>query len=481
MVDYALDGTKWGSGGWGTGGGRVTWSFATSNYSGQYYVFDSIIDTTNQVLVRSAFSRWEGVANIDFVEVTDAANVDIRLGYDTIDGPGGTLGSARYEFTLVPGFPSVLTQVEIRFDVEENWARGGDGRVRSGGGTGSDFVALALHEIGHGIGLDHINAPQLVMNPLLTFSTTDLFAGDIAGARAIYGTATAGVTPGIILGGTAGSDWLTGTAGDDRMNGGAGNDTLIGEDGNDALGGGSGDDVIVAGAGQDTVWGEAGDDRLNLGSGDDIGLGGTGHDEIGGGDGNDIANGDANGDVLFGEAGQDSLNGGDGNDTVLGGTGHDLLGGGFDQDIIVGEAGDDTIFGEAGHDSLNGGAGADLLLGGEHNDQLGGGTGADDLQGGAGNDTLWGEADADVLDGGTGNDVLLGGTGADFFVIRRGHAADTIVDYQYGTDKMLWMDGITYRVAQLGRDVVLQTSDGGTVALLGLNFGTLPGDFDVFV
>ncbi|MGO4842413.1 hypothetical protein AB4144_60115, partial [Rhizobiaceae sp. 2RAB30] len=67
MVDYSLTGPKWGpSSQYGTTGGTITWSFATSNYSGQPYQWDyRISDAAQQEAIRRAFAAWEAVCNID--------------------------------------------------------------------------------------------------------------------------------------------------------------------------------------------------------------------------------------------------------------------------------------------------------------------------------------------------------------------------------------------------------------------------------
>lgn len=77
-----------------------------------------------------------------------------------------------------------------------------------------------------------------------------------------------------------------------------------------------------------------------------------------------------------------------------------------------------TLTAPAAGGALNGTAGADLLVGG---------AGPDRISGGAGDD---------ILRDGAGVDVLTGGAGADLFVLSLDGAADTIMDFELGRDRV---------------------------------------------
>jgi len=86
--------------------------------------------------------------------------------------------------------------------------------------------------------------------------------------------------------------------------------------------------------------------------------------------------------------------------------------------------------GGGGADTITGNGAANRLNGGAGNDTLSAGAGNDTLNGGTGNDVLAGEAGADTLTGDEGNDTLTGGDGADRFIVNKG--ADVITDLGFG-------------------------------------------------
>lgn len=159
----------------------VTWSFAAlhldySGILGGYQRFDSAISVSYQGFIREAFSTWEAVSMIDLVEVADSQDVDIRVGNAYIDGPAQ------------PGQSSVL-------GIAQTWTSGGS-LIAAQVWFDSDayqsttvFFQIALHEIGHALGLSHSDDPEDTMyylsNPLN--ETGALSADDIASIQSLYG------------------------------------------------------------------------------------------------------------------------------------------------------------------------------------------------------------------------------------------------------------------------------------------------------
>ncbi|HEY6897347.1 MAG TPA: calcium-binding protein, partial [Rhodocyclaceae bacterium] len=160
--------------------------------------------------------------------------------------------------------------------------------------------------------------------------------------------------------------------------------------------------------------------------------------------------------------GNDSLDGGVGVDKLVGGAGDDTYTVDSPLDLIVEVAGqgsdtvnstalsfvlaanvDNLVFTGTGNFIGTGNGDANSITGGSGNDTLNGLAGNDVLIGGAGNDILSGGNDNDTLIGGSGNDTMTGGAGSDLFVFDTlPPAADKIVDFAVGSDKVVLDDAI---------------------------------------
>src|SRR5829696_1674232 len=195
-MSYVLEEYKFGTAAYGTSGGTVTWSFATSNFAGEFYNYSSFLTGQFQTEVRAALAAWEAVANIDFVEVADAKASNLRFAFVNdfpaigtspaiAGGPGGVAGQAHvfYDSNTIHH----ITDADIAFDAQETW-QVVNGEILTGQ-FGSRFFSIALHEIGHALGLDHDTADRSIMQPSLDPSYKGLEAVDIQGAQFIYGAA----------------------------------------------------------------------------------------------------------------------------------------------------------------------------------------------------------------------------------------------------------------------------------------------------
>lgn len=159
-VDFSLEGAKWGSPELGTAGGTVTWA-----------VDDSISQAELQS-INAAFAEWSEVANIQFQQVASTAESDIDFANSALDGAGNVLGVTGYSFS-----GGQLQSADIQFDSGDNL-------------SGSEFSLVAIHEIGHAIGLGHFNDDPAVMNSAANFSLDGLAQSDIDGIVALYGANT---------------------------------------------------------------------------------------------------------------------------------------------------------------------------------------------------------------------------------------------------------------------------------------------------
>ncbi len=497
--------------------GGFTHAFARAS-SGPTVITVNIagLDAAGQRLARWAMEAWEGVANIDFREVTRGAQI--------------TIDDAR---------AGAITAIRARTDhvtVDATINIGADFTQRNGTTIDSYSLFTYMHEIGHAMGLGHAGhydggaqygRDEVFANDSWQMTVMSYFsqsanpnsgassavavtpmAADIMAIQALYGATRGGATAGNTVYGVGGtldtyfgqllrqlahgtnairqgrdfSFTLHDEGGRDRIDFGhdskdqnvnlapGAHSDVMGLRGNMIIAAGTVIEDYTAGAGNDRVLGNAVANVLSGGQGDDTLFGRAGNDRLLGGDGNDR---------LLGETGNDTLSGGAGGDVLLGGTGRDLLRGEGGDDTLMGGDGADSLWGGAGRDRLAGGAGDDLLWGDDGRDILLGGDGADSLFGGAGHDTLMGGAGDDRLSGGTGNDLLSGGAGADAFVFEAGGGADRITDFDPRHDRLLFeaalagpgataVADILARAAVIGGDTVIAFDDGTSVTLTGL-------------
>ncbi len=474
-ADLSTGSSSYSAYGWRWGGmsdvgktAQVTWSFAASNYSNQPGGdYDTALTADQKAATRAALARWEEVCRIDFVEASeDSASVDLRFGVDALDGQDKTLAQCGYVYNGTD-----FVRAFIRFDSAESWNYAIPGTGVSGRYS---FYTVALHEIGHAIGLSHSGSASSLMAPIYNASFGDLQSDDIAGGVYLYGApdTTPGAAPSVPVttvsngGGSPQAPSplppspppplppppvpepdaptrVIGTNEADSVQGQGGDDTILGGDGADTLCGAGGADLAYGNAGNDALFGNAGADQLYGGRGDDILFGGRDDDLLSGDDGSDVVAGDAGDDTVIGGGDGDALSGGDGNDLVFGNAG---------QDLLFGNAGSDTLFGGGGDDTLFGGAGDDALFGDLGNDRLAG-----DL----------------------GNDTLTGGAGADVFVFSTGDGADRITDFTAADgDRIGLAPGQAYGVTANGAgEAVIVFSDTHAVTLAGLRPDQVKSDW----
>ena len=235
----------------------------------------------------------------------------------------------------------------ITFDKEASWYFGFD----KPGPLQNDFLSVAVHEIGHVLGIgtsgafdgwivdsaftgpnaqsvnhgqpipltdDHAHVEdgfaddQVLLDPTLVTGTRVLLStydkallADIG--YEIDGFVTQGHTPAIA---TPAAERIFGRDVSDVIDGLEGDDSIQGGDGDDLLLGNHGEDDLFGQSGNDTLDGGPGNDYLDGGLGDDVLRGGPGTDRIYGNAGRDlfvIAAGDDHVTVLDFETGQETL------------------------------------------------------------------------------------------------------------------------------------------------------------------------------
>lgn len=150
------------------------------------YAFDpeeNLDDTTKQVFA-NAFDRWSEVITITFRETTLFNTADIKIGFYSGDhGDGepfdGVLGTLAHAFSPTNG--------RFHLDKAEDWVVSGD-VTESSLSNAVDLESVAVHEIGHLLGLGHSSVEEAIMYPTITSRTrkVELANDDIEGIQQLY-------------------------------------------------------------------------------------------------------------------------------------------------------------------------------------------------------------------------------------------------------------------------------------------------------
>ncbi|MDZ4848934.1 MAG: matrixin family metalloprotease [Pirellulaceae bacterium] len=157
------------------------------NASLTYYIANnpsSLSKAATTAAIEKAFATWTSVANITFTPTTKAGlDNSIDISFQRIDGSGGTLAQAYLPKDVNRG----RIAGDIQFDSSEVWEVG-----NSLGSRAMDLIWVAVHEIGHSLGLDHTTARGSVLaaSASANQSFTSLVASDVAAIRSLYAAAT---------------------------------------------------------------------------------------------------------------------------------------------------------------------------------------------------------------------------------------------------------------------------------------------------
>lgn len=167
---YALHGTWW---------RKHDLKYKMVKYTADLSVKD--VDKT----IKGAMDLWAKVTPLTFTKVTSGpADIDIFFdkagdkGY-SFDGRGGELA-----FAYFPGNNAGLFG-DVHFDDEEQF-------TTNNKGGGVDLFWLALHELGHSLGLDHSSNKDAIMYPIYRGSRPglQLHRDDIMGIQQLYREST---------------------------------------------------------------------------------------------------------------------------------------------------------------------------------------------------------------------------------------------------------------------------------------------------
>lgn len=159
------------------------------NHNNLTYFFqngtDDIVSDAERNAVEQAMTIWENSSEVTFTEVSNSFNADIVIRWATgnhsdgsdFDGTGGVLAHA---FFPPPNSGSLAG--DMHFDDAETWST----LAQANALQPIDLVTVALHELGHSLGLRHSNVAGAIMNPFYSGSQRFLGTDDLLGIAQLY-------------------------------------------------------------------------------------------------------------------------------------------------------------------------------------------------------------------------------------------------------------------------------------------------------
>ena len=182
--NYALEGPRWNT-------TTITWSLAAATLAGTVdaaHPFSNLIAAASPEagIIAQAFAAWSAATGITFVQQPDSTQpADLRLGWGDLLGTGGEIGQATYSATGGQFNPDLLIRLEDPALDPLLPASGLIGGLAYSG-TDSSLYQVALHEVGHALGLDHSTDPAAVMYPVAQGAANQVLdASDVSGVEAL--------------------------------------------------------------------------------------------------------------------------------------------------------------------------------------------------------------------------------------------------------------------------------------------------------
>ncbi|KAF8399340.1 hypothetical protein HHK36_015205 [Tetracentron sinense] len=166
--------------------GTPKWPSSNLDLTYAFFPGNQLTDSVKAIFSR-AFDRWAAVTPLTFTETASFSSADLKIGFFSGDhGDGepfdGQMGTLAHAFSPTNG--------HFHLDGDENWVLDGDSSSLTSSSTSAiDLESVAVHEIGHLLGLGHSSVEESIMFPTISSGSKKivLASDDIQGIQVLYG------------------------------------------------------------------------------------------------------------------------------------------------------------------------------------------------------------------------------------------------------------------------------------------------------
>jgi predicted Zn-dependent protease len=172
-----FEGAKWAN-------AVITWSFADSPGS-RSMPFSGYVQKRYQAAIEAAIQTWSNASGLKFKQVSGSSTADIRIGWGNFNTQNsGIIGLTGSQVAGGQFQPGTIVRLE---NPAQDPIVSGSGALEYAG-TDVRLYQVALHEIGHALGLADTSDPNSVMFANLGTTNRSLDATDTRNIKTLYGS-----------------------------------------------------------------------------------------------------------------------------------------------------------------------------------------------------------------------------------------------------------------------------------------------------